>query len=235
MANAVAKPKLTKCPYCPKKPHSLTSGLSGNHVGNGGTLGGNLGMKASDHPFSVTGMRDTAQAHHLICSEIMRRDKNWAKICATFGYDINRKENGVWLPGNMKVACKLAVPLHKSSHKATIGALPRNNYVKSVDKLVVGIKDKAMADVDNYCKKPKQIIKDLDEASQEIWEEVEPFNWTLTKDGRHYKANSLIGCSGYGSLSKKETNDKGVIINVRNCPSKRIHYNNRVIPKVFGR
>ena len=235
---AAAKPNLTKCTYCPKKPHSWTLGLSGNHIGNGGILGGRImeaahgGGTACDHPFSVTGKRDTAQAHHLICSEAMRSDKNWANICASFGYDINGIKNGVFLPGNMKVACQLEIPLHKSSHNATLTNMPSNNYVKGVKKKIKPIKNKAMGFLPpNYCKKPTEINEDLNSVSASIWRLVKKFSWTLTKDGRNYKPGSKIGCSGFRSLSQFDTNNVGKITNAKHCSNNRQHYKNLLVAK----
>ena len=66
------------------------------------------GREPEEHPW-YTGPRSLA-AHHLICSEVMADDGDWARFCREFGYDINRRPNGCMLPSRMDVACALEVP-----------------------------------------------------------------------------------------------------------------------------
>jgi len=212
MGKAVAKPNLTKCPYCPEEPHSWKLGLAGNHVGNGGTLGGNImekkykpGKSAMNHPLSVPevfGEYDIAQAHHLICSETMKKDKDWANICASFGYDINHKHNGIFLPADMRVACQLNIPLHRGNHDVTETG-EGMTYVDGVKNMVQPVKDLALQG--DFCKAEHEIIPMLNEISGDIWELVKEFTWTLTYDGKHYQAGG-IGCLGELRLPDKRAN-----------------------------
>jgi hypothetical protein len=104
-------PKKPPCEYCGKPEHPFAAEW-GWHVGSSSVLRDNIlnGAEADSHPW-YTG-RWSIAAHHLICSEAMVDDETWAMYCRLFGYDINRRENGVILPMVLAVACDLHVPVH---------------------------------------------------------------------------------------------------------------------------
>ncbi len=108
-------PPRPPCEYCGKAWHKFAAAW-GWHVGNSTELRENIlaGRESSEHPW-YTG-RWSIAAHHLICSEAMADDENWARFCREFSYDINRRENGVMLPIVLAVACELHVPVHIGPH-----------------------------------------------------------------------------------------------------------------------
>lgn len=226
MGKTVDKPNLTKCPYCGKKPHAAKLGLTGNHVGNGGTLGQRImeasysayGETAKDHPLSMPSRTkySIAQAHHLICSEVVNTE-DWAKVCATFGYDINCKENGAFFPADMRVACQLKIPLHRGNHSQT-QTKETPDYVNAVKSLVMPVLNSVKGK--EFCDPKADIIGEMNSISKEIWGNVRSFSWILTIDGKDYLGGK-IGCLGVRSLTKKKILKT---IGVPNkCPKKRDH------------
>src|SRR5689334_20062428 len=91
-----------KCEFCKKPVHPFAN-PAGTNAGSGAKLDANIHKTGSKdaHPW-YTGGR-SLQAHHLICTEALDDDQ-WTEICFLFGYDINRKENGVMLPAKMPLA-----------------------------------------------------------------------------------------------------------------------------------
>lgn len=74
----------------------------------------------------------------------------WAQLCRTFGYEINRMENGVILPWKLHLACQLAVPLHRGNHDR--GEAEHMSYPDKTKKLVAKVLDKAKAGA--HCSDP---------------------------------------------------------------------------------
>lgn len=72
----------------------------------------------------------TAEAHHLITSEVMRADDKWRRICLSFGYDINHTNNGVFVPKSLQIACQLGIPAHNAGHSNTITNVSADNANK---------------------------------------------------------------------------------------------------------
>ncbi|GAA4737620.1 AHH domain-containing protein [Flavisolibacter ginsenosidimutans] len=198
------------CSLCEKEVHNPELTEAGNHVGNSANLGqailkakyAHLNVKCpSQHPLSTS--INSAQAHHLICSESMNND-NWARICENFGYNINCIENGIFLPSDMAVACTLRIPLHRGNHSAT-EAGESMNYVDGVKGMIDPVKDAAMNK--EFCDNPKEIISRLNQISKTIWNLVEDFAWTLTYDGFDY-VGGMKGCMNMDSLRKKRKEEK---------------------------
>lgn len=227
-SKAAARPNHTKCPYCKKEwkdvdvpPHDKDQ-QAGNHIGDGGTLGHNILAEfykqpkitsISDHPFSAPQpfpppgtfigpiqQFSSAQAHHLIVTEVMKKDKDWADICVAFGYNINHYNNGIILPGDLRVACQEGVPLHRGSHKYS-----STNYVGYVLMRTDSIKAKAMQN--DVCEKQMDIIEELNKVSTNLSQKILAFKHKITSDGGHYdkndKATGSIGCSDFTSISAK--------------------------------
>ena len=194
-----------KCPYCKKKPHDFAT-QSGNHCGNGQALRKNIISKIETHPW-YTGNR-SLQAHHIICSEAMDDDK-WPTWCAEFGYNINCKENGVMLPYLLELACQLHAPLHRGGHSA--GVAEGEPYPKKIAKDIKEIGDKIEAG--EFCDNPKELIDKLNNYSKKVLSQLDKFRWTITKDGRDYKAGG-IGCAAARSIRKKPQ---------KACPHNRLH------------
>jgi hypothetical protein len=198
--------------------HLPPSHPGGNHIGSGPALRQDIYAKAynkfnyrlpSDHPLSEIG-GDSSQAHHLICSEAMN-DEDWPFVCAIFGYDINDAKNGVILPASMKIACSLAIPLHRGNHSATVTDLDKK-YVFAVSGEISNILDKAFNG--DYCNDSQKLTDELNGKSQEIWLKLRSFAWTLTYDGQDYHPAISKGCLGASRLSKK--------MGINGVPGKRL-------------
>lgn len=225
MASDRANDKKNKviCTFCKDEHiHNPVYVGQGNNVGHSQILARTL-MKSygnkppKQHPLSMYKYRkkgSSAQAHHLICSEVMD-DEEWAEISSNFGYNIDCKENGVFLPADMHIACELKIPLHRGNHSAT-ETTEKVSYVKAVDKKIKKIKTDALNGV--ICEEKRDIIAELNAKSKAIWVYVECFDWTLTFDGKHYKGGKK-GCLGKKSLSKK----RDVLSKVKECPLGRNH------------
>ena len=113
----------------------------------------------------------------------------------------------------MRIACELEIPLHYGNHDETY--LKKNwwNYVDVVKNLLKPIKAKARKK--DYCSDPNaNIIKDLNDLSQDIWIEVKNFNLTITYDGKDYDIGG-VGCLGHSTLKTKKMNQ--TIPWVSNC------------------
>ncbi len=208
----------SKCTYC-KKAHHLAEGRrSGDSIGNGPKLGANIlkkyypGIKRhADHPLAATFKRGsntvgrTAQAHHLICSAAMK--KGWAKFCAVFGYDINHEKNGVFLPSSSPMGCDLFIPVHRGAHDYTRYEW-EVKYTVAVKALINPIL--RTFDKEKLCDEKRDVVKELDDISKEIWGLVKSFTWTITKDGRDY-AYWGVGCLG------AQTSDGKKKSAIKNC------------------
>lgn len=196
-----------KCEYCGKDEHPFAD-TAGNNTGSGGALTQQIFKDSSkdDHPWN-TGL-NSLQAHHLICSEAMNED-DWAKLCRQFGYNINRKENGVMLPWSMQLACQLAAPLHRSNHQQ--GRADGIPYPDKIKELVEEIQRKAESG--DFCSDPAAFTKELDAISIRVLKKVSSFDYTITKDGADYAAGKR-GCGGVPSLRQT----KG-----ESCPHDRMH------------
>jgi hypothetical protein len=228
------------CSFCKKKGkeviHNQEITEPGTHIGNGGILGANImeyrykmpGKTAQDHPLSIpTSKRPkycVAQAHHLICSETMRKGRDWPKICKNYGYDINHSKNGIFLPSDMRIACHEEIPLHKGGHSATVTEEEGINYVNRVKQMVEPIKAKAKKE--KYCDpKNGNIIEDLNDVSCDIRYFCLEFVWTLT-DGGHDFMPGGPGCRNEKTIPKKRETS------ATKCNSNRDH-NLKVIGRYF--
>jgi len=184
----------------------------GTHIGNSQNLAKVLmkeyygNQPQRNHPLSMPkGIGSCAQAHHLICCESMD-DDDWAEICSNYGYNINCKENGIFLPADMGIACQLYIPLHRGNHSAT-ETDESVIYVEAVRNNLETIKKEALKKKNEFCKGQRDIISEFKQKSKKIWSKVEKFVWTLTYDGRDYSGGPR-GCLGEKSLRKKREVDK---------------------------
>lgn len=206
-ASASEKDEEAKCSYCGKKEHKFAEKW-GNSVGNSQALERNIfaGADKKRHPWWAGSW--SLQAHHLICSEAFD-DAEWPALCRQFGYDVNRKENGVMLPNSMALACQIHAPLHRGPHDAgEADGLPYPARVKQLaDEYKQNAKDGA------YCGNPDGFASDLDGLSRDILEKVDAFKYTLTDDGHDYPAGG-VGCAGATSVTDKKE---------RPCPAERCH------------
>jgi hypothetical protein len=197
-----------KCPYCDEDEHTFNTAARGDHVGKSSTLSRNifkaLDKKKTEHPWYDKGW--SLAAHHLICGEGMDND-DWKVLCRDFGYNINRRENGVMLPTRMELACQIGVALHRGNHSNTITDEQDSNglylpYPDAVKKKLDGIKDFIIAE--ELCTDPQKVTERLDKLSNKILSKVNDFKWTLTKDGKDYDHRfSKIGCGNVTSLENK--------------------------------
>lgn len=145
------------------------------------------------------------QAHHLICTESMDDGGKapdggytWEYLCNRFGYNINDKDNGIFLPSNLEVACTFMVPLHKGGHEATeTDHRAFTNYVNAVKKKISNLKQNPNA----YCAAPDKFKEKLDQVSKDVFDKVKEFKWTITADGKDY--DTPIGCMNCKTLPEK--------------------------------
>jgi hypothetical protein len=194
--------KKPPCEYCGKPAHSFASEW-GWHVGSSGVLRDNIlmGREVDSHPW-YTG-RWSIAAHHLICSESMADDEDWGRYCREFGYDINRRENGVVLPMVLAVACELHVPVHVGPHAGGWAFDMDMAYPEAVK---ARLKRVARAiEAGGYCSNPALLTAELDLLSAEILGRVSSGRWTLTSDGQDYLPGG-VGCAGAASLQDKPRN-----------------------------
>ena len=149
------------CELCKKDKHRFADSV-GNHIGSGSVLSRKIVPSPKDHKWYSGGF--SLQAHHLTCSEA-KDDDQWAKVCSLFGYEIDRKENGVMLPGKMPLACQLFAPLHRSGHEKGSGG-GSLSYPAKAKQLVAKYKNKALSG--GYCGNIGQLVKDLDVISSAL-------------------------------------------------------------------
>ncbi|NMO14152.1 AHH domain-containing protein [Pyxidicoccus fallax] len=191
--------KKPPCEYCGKPGHPFAPSW-GSSIGSSGILRDNIlgGAEADAHPW-YTG-RWSIAAHHLICSEAMADDEDWARFCREFGYDINGRENGVILPMVLSVACELEVPVHVGPHSGGWAYDMDLAYPDAVKSLLERMGERVAAGF--YCAKPSALAEELDCLSANILANVVRGTWTLTVDGLDYLPGG-VGCAGASSLRDK--------------------------------
>ncbi|WP_426751730.1 AHH domain-containing protein [Myxococcus sp. Y35] len=202
--------ELPPCEYCGKAWHTIAERW-GSNVGSSLKLRENIlaGREAKEHPW-YTG-RWSIAAHHLICSEAMADDEQWAMFCRDFGYDINRPENGVMLPMVMSVACELHAPVHIGPHSGGWAFDMDLAYPNAVKRLLSGFA-RAVAR-GRFCADPAGLTAELDRLSRTILSKLVSGQWSLTTDGLDYLAGGQ-GCAGASSIQDKPR---------RACPHGRKH------------
>jgi hypothetical protein len=203
---------IENCLHCRKPKHSIDKGnRTGSNLGSSAALGRNMleRHELAAHPWYAGGF--SLAAHHLICLEAMT-DAIWGRICTDFGYHIDRKANGVFLPMKMAIACQLGVPVHRGNHAEGHAFELHLPYPDAVKRMLEGILDKVKGGA--YCANPEGLVKKLDKVSAYILGQVQAFKWTLTRDGLDY-APGQVGCSGLKSIRQKPSNAK--------CPHHRRH------------
>ncbi|QSQ28026.1 AHH domain-containing protein [Pyxidicoccus parkwayensis] len=203
-------PKRPPCEFCGRPEHSFAAEW-GWHVGSSSVLRDNMldGADADVHPWH-TG-RWSIAAHHLICSEAMADDEVWAVYCRLFGYDINRKENGVILPMVLAVACELHVPVHVGPHAGGWAFDMDMAYPDAVKRKLMRVAE--LVEAGGFCARPDLFVEKLDTLSREILGKVSCGKWTLTTDGLDYQLGGY-GCAGVSSIQDKPR---------RACPHGRRH------------
>jgi hypothetical protein len=203
-------PKKKPCTYCGEPSHPFAPRW-GSHVGSSGWLRESIlaGQEPEAHPW-YTG-RWSISAHHLICSEAMADDEDWARYCREFGYDINRQENGVILPSRMSVACELHVPVHRGNHAEGWAHDVNLAYPKAVMAKLDEVRSRLERGA--FCSRPSGLVRKLDKLSAEILGRVASFRWTISSDGLDYQEGGR-GCAGVTSLQDKPR---------RPCPHQRQH------------
>lgn len=168
----------------------------------------------SKHPLSRRGRANTAQAHHLIVTEVIGEEE-WPDYCATFGYDINHYKNGVMLPSNMKIACDVGVPLHRSNHSKAPTNQASINYVSAVRDEVLDIKEKA--ENAEYCTDTTEdFIAQMNAKSKTIFEHVKNFRWALTEIGMGFQSNSPLGCKNCNNIPDAKASSTGCLMRSTN-------------------
>lgn len=189
-----------RCPWCKSLMDDCELAwdqVRGQHIGDGQKLARDMWKrKLSEHPWYTT--EASLQAHHVICSEALNND-DWLCFSREFGYNINRKENGVMLPSEMPLACHIGVPLHRGNHENT-----KPNYPGEVSSKLAEVE----AEIRNgdYCKADgcEKLRERLDVMSQDILDLVAEFDLPLTFAGDDYDPSVNAGCSGLTSVSDKQ-------------------------------
>lgn len=211
-----AKKANDKCPFCKGK---LTDDNHKNKISEGGrnTRDGNFanqilaGNEITQHGLYEEG--HSPQAHHLISVSAM---KKYGKQCRAIGYNINCKENCVFLPQSPAKACQYAIQRHDGVHLKT--------YFSAVKSLVNGVfrnfNEKKCEDFEN---KKKAIIQELNEKSQTILDNIMNFSFLLQKDSLNYLSGSTIGCSAVlkSGKNKEVLEDKRLKKSVREIEAER--------------
>ena len=143
-------------------------------------------------------------------------DDIWSILCDIYGYDINKKENGVYLPGTLAFACHLRVPLHFSNHGSGFGGYEVDpddpngkktiTYNKRLEVELNRIRSAYDVDEDETCPKEfeDQFVTDMDKLSKTTFDGVESYEWTITYDAVNYKPESTIGCANQSKISEKQ-------------------------------
>jgi hypothetical protein len=94
-----------------------------------------------------------------------RTTRTWSRYCRQFGYDINRRENGVMLPSVMDVACEFHVPVHRGNHASGWAHDVQLAYPNAV--MAQLRKVKARVEQGAFCGTPEALTRLLDEMSGE--------------------------------------------------------------------
>lgn len=166
-------------------------------------------QKTNLHPLAKGG---GIQAHHLICSEAMATAE-WKELAKLTGYNVNCRLNGVYLPSGLPLACTAKVPLHKGGHSAGFGGEILGgeylNYPKRVKdeigKIINDIrKEKPCTNPQESIDIAKNIVEDLNKASEKIFNNVDKFVWTITWDGFDYMTGNPIGCGNQRYITDKQ-------------------------------
>jgi hypothetical protein len=165
--------------------------------------------KIEDHPWYFqrkqgSKNRRSIEAHHIIVSETMS-NPDFKEMCEDFGYNINSYKNGVMLPYYMYLACHLGVALHRGGHDAGQGD-PNLSYPRSVKKkvksLYEAIDDGELCQVNGVS---KEIKKEMNKISDDIFKKIRSFEWTITSDGFDYdNQKSKIGCGNQQNINDKD-------------------------------
>jgi hypothetical protein len=185
-------PELPPCEYCGKSRHPFAP-TWGSHLGNSMWLSDAILEDGEPEAHDwYTGKR-TIAAHHLICSEALEDDDDWAEYCPRFGYDINCRANGVMLPSVMNVACELHVAVHRGNHAGGWAYDVNMAYPKAVMALLRKVKAKLVGGA--FCEAPEDLSRMLDKISAQILQKLERFEWTLSTDGLDYQEGGN-GCGG---------------------------------------
>jgi hypothetical protein len=211
----VARP-VERCQYCGKEKHGFdTKGRVGGNLGSSAVLGRNMleGRELSTHPW-YAGVFSLA-AHHLICLEALENE-SWALFCVQFGYHPDRKQNGVFLPMKLALACELHVAVHRGNHAEGYAFDIHLPYPRAVMKKLQEVE--GLLKRGAFCADPDALLQKLDKISGEILSKVATFAWTLTRDGLDYAPGGR-GCSGIRSIRQKPSPAP--------CPQERRHSRDR--------
>ena len=217
-------------PRCPnankniKPAHDLTEDKADENLeGTGGRLTKSIVSnkrnpykKIEDHPWYFQRKQGSKiyrsiQAHHIIVTQTMdiRPIKS---MCKEMGYNINHYSNGVMLPGCLDLACHLAVPLHKSSHKVTDTDQKENlddvGFLNYPDAVAFKVKEilidyKAGRLCSNNQDSRQVFNNKMKKISQKIFVKVKTFKWTLTATGKQFQENKL-GCCNEVEIPKQK-------------------------------
>ncbi|WNZ66211.1 AHH domain-containing protein (plasmid) [Myxococcus sp. MxC21-1] len=197
------------CEYCGKPDHPFVKEW-GRHISDSNRLReAMLGSPDSKVHEWYTGPW-TVAAHHLIPGEALEEEL-WGTFCRRFGYDVDCAENGVMLPSSMEVACQLEVPVHRGPHTAGQGPEPDVNYPRAVRAKLKDVEAALMRG--EFCANPGALVAEMNALSAFILSKVASFKWTITRDGRDYRAGGR-GCAGASRIPRKPE---------RECPEKRQH------------
>jgi transposase-like protein len=170
------------------------------------------------------------QAHHIISADGMKKSGLSEKI-KSFGYDINKLHNLVFLPCTLQGACYLGIQPHRGNHDF---AIDENSYDddseprKYHDLVAEHIHNLNMA-ISLECKgdnsaMPHRVAEELENLSIYILKMIQhkPKNAPLTRIALSFLKGG-VGCGGVDSVSNHS--------NSRHCPVDRNHLFDPSSPK----
>ena len=165
------------------------------------------------------------QAHHLIPAETIST-KRWVTLRDSFQYDLNEWQNGIFLPSETKIGCHLKVPIHRGNHNRGLNYEMALVYVESgipiPDEVDLAIHkngltyleeirsrlDQIDEDVKDgeFCDESEKInfIDEMRELAKNAVTQIDSFTWCLTRWGKDYNSNSLVGCANGKTEGKKK-------------------------------
>jgi hypothetical protein len=148
------------------------------------------------------------QAHHAISEKGVELSEKGDEL-VKFGYDINVKENLVFLPWTLQGACLLQVQPHRGDHTA-VKSRDNDADIDHEPSYHIMVRRRLMVlvrQLEHRCGEPDAKIEDetqkkLDDFSAKIIKNIQddPKLAKLTSVWNHYQPGDLRGCKGVDSI-----------------------------------
>lgn len=190
MAGDGADKAISKCPFCGSpltdEKHSAKVADGGTNIRDGGFAGIVLGsFDISTHKFYENSY--TPQAHHLISISAMEK---YGPLCRIVGYNINCKENCVFLPSSPRKACTYAVQKHRGSHLNTYFDVVR----AEVENVIETYTEDPCESLEDFEKKKRDCKQQIENLGQTILNKINSFTFLLQNNSLNFINGSVIGC-----------------------------------------